>query len=414
MRKRPVAAIIFILILAFAIVIYLLLRQCGRDEIYFEPEPEPEPSFEYGIVIDSLTVIKDAVRRNQSLSDILSQHNVSGGVIHQLALLSGPVFDVRRMRAGHAYTIMLSNDTIPEVLYFIYEESPVSYIVYGIHDSLFVSRGEKLLTRETRTASGVINSSLWNAMVENGMNPALAIELSEVYAWTIDFFGIQRGDHFTVIYEELSVEGRSIGIGKVLASCFHHTGTDLYAFRYSYGDITGYYDENGENLQRTFLKAPLRYRRISSKFSHSRMHPILKIRRPHLGVDYAADHGTPVQTIGDGTVIEKGWDKKGGGNYIRIRHNSMYTTLYMHLAGFARGLQTGGRVKQGDIIGYVGSTGLSTGPHLDFRFFKNGQPVDPLKVESPPADPVGEEFKEEFLKYADSLKVEINRIGLDH
>ncbi|MFO7613664.1 MAG: peptidoglycan DD-metalloendopeptidase family protein [Bacteroidales bacterium] len=414
MRKRPVTAIIFILILAFAIVIYLLLRQCGRDEIYFEPEPEPEPSFEYGIVIDSLTVIKDAVRRNQSLSDILSQHNVSGGVIHQLALLSGPVFDVRRMRAGHAYTIMLSNDTIPGVLYFIYEESPVSYIVYGIHDSLFVSRGEKLLTRETRTASGVINSSLWNAMVENGMNPALAIELSEVYAWTIDFFGIQRGDHFTVIYEELSVEGRSIGIGKVLASCFHHTGTDLYAFRYSYGDITGYYDENGENLQRTFLKAPLRYRRISSKFSHSRMHPILKIRRPHLGVDYAADHGTPVQTIGDGTVIEKGWDKKGGGNYIRIRHNSMYTTLYMHLAGFARGLQTGGRVKQGDIIGYVGSTGLSTGPHLDFRFFKNGQPVDPLKVESPPADPVGEEFKEEFLKYADSLKVEINRIGLDH
>jgi len=414
MRKRPAAAIIFILILVLTIITFLLLRQCGSDDTYYDPEPEPDPTYEYGIVIDSLTVIKDEVRRNQSLSDILSHYNVSRSVIHQLAILSRPVFDVRRMRAGHNYTIMLSNDSIHEVLYFIYEESPVSYIVYGIHDSLFVSRGEKLLTRETREAGGVITSSLWNAMVENGTSPALAIELSEVYAWTIDFFGIQRGDHYKVLYEELSVEGQSIGVGKVLAACFHHMGTDLYAFRFSYDDNTGYYDETGENLQRTFLKAPLRYRRISSKFSHSRMHPILKIRRPHLGVDYAADHGTPVQTIGDGTVIEKGWDKKGGGNYLKIRHNSMYTTLYMHLAGFAKGLKTGSRVKQGDVIGYVGSTGLSTGPHLDFRFFKNGQPVDPLKVESPPADPVPEEFKEEFLRYADSLKVEINRIGLDH
>ena len=414
MRKRLTIAALVIFAFALVLIVFMLLRQCNTEDIYFEPEPEPEPSFEYGIVIDSLTVIKDEVRRNQSLSDILSQYAVSGSVIHQLAGLSKPVFDVRRMRSGNPYTVILSNDTIPALLYFIYEENAVSYVIYGLQDSLWVERGEKLLLREPMTASGEITSSLWNAMVENGTNPALAIELSEVYAWTIDFFGIQRGDHFTVIYEELSVEGRSIGIGKVLASCFHHTGTDLYAFRYSYEDITGYYDENGENLQRTFLKAPLRYRRISSKFSHSRMHPILKIRRPHLGVDYAADHGTPVQTIGDGTVIEKGWDKKGGGNFVRIRHNSTYTTLYMHLAGFARGLQTGSRVKQGDIIGYVGSTGLSTGPHLDFRFFKNGQPVDPLKVESPPADPVPEEFREEFSRYADSLKVEINRIGLDN
>ncbi|MBW6460158.1 MAG: peptidoglycan DD-metalloendopeptidase family protein [Bacteroidales bacterium] len=408
MRKRLTTAALVIFALALVLIVYMLLRQCNKEEIYFEPEPEPEPSFEYGIVIDSMMVIKDEVRRNQSLSDILSHYNVGGGVIHQLAGLSKPVFDVRRMRAGHPYTIMLSNDTIPEVLYFIYEESPVSYIVYGIHDSLFVSRGEKLFTRETRTASGVINSSLWNAMVENGTNPTLAIEMSEVYAWTIDFFGIQRGDNYKVVYEELSVEGQSIGVGKVLASCFHHMGTDLYAFRFSYEDNTGYYDENGENLQRTFLKAPLRYKRISSKFSHSRMHPILKIRRPHLGVDYAADHGTPVQTIGDGTVIEKGWDKKGGGNFVKIRHNSTYTTLYMHLAGFAKGLQTGSRVQQGDIIGYVGSTGLSTGPHLDFRFFRNGQPIDPLKVESPPADPVDPDYLGEFFVLRDSLKVALD------
>jgi murein DD-endopeptidase MepM/ murein hydrolase activator NlpD len=232
--------------------------------------------------------------------------------------------------------------------------------------------------------------------------------MSEVYAWTIDFFGIQKGDYYKVVYEDLKVDGKSIGVGKVLAACFHHMGNDLYAFQFTSNGETGYYDEKAQNLQRAFLKAPLRFKRISSKFSQGRMHPILKIRRPHLGVDYAADYGTPVQTIGEGTVIEKGWNKGGGGNYIKIKHNGAYTTLYMHLAGFAKGLKTGSRVHQGDVIGYVGSTGLSTGPHLDFRVFLNGQAIDPLKVESPPSEPVGKEYLEAFNQLKDSLMVKLN------
>jgi murein DD-endopeptidase MepM/ murein hydrolase activator NlpD len=363
---------------------------------------------EYGINCDSLKLERGVVRKNQSLSEILSFYDIGSEIIHQIASLSRPVFDVRKMKVGNPYTVIFSADSIPEPLYFIYEEDEVSYVTYHLKDQLKVQKGEKPLVREAKVASGVIESSLWNSLVENGNDPALASEMSEVYAWTIDFFGIQKGDYYKVMYEELLVEGKSIGVGKVLSACFHHAGSDIYAFRFESADGTGYYNEKGENLQRAFLKAPLRFKRISSGFSHGRMHPILKIRRPHLGVDYAADYGTPVQSIGDGTVIEKGWNKGGGGNYIKIKHNGAYTTLYMHLAGFAKGVKNGSRVQQGDVIGYVGSTGLSTGPHLDFRVFLNGKAIDPLKMESPPSEPVPAAYLEAFNHLKDSLKV-----GLD-
>jgi murein DD-endopeptidase MepM/ murein hydrolase activator NlpD len=386
---------------------------------YYEKKPDKitetnclpvEQHIEYGINCDSLRVERGVVRKNQSLSEILSFYDIGSEIIHQIASMSRPVFDVRRMKVGNPYTILFSKDTVPEMLYFIYEEDEVSYITYHLKDQLKVEKGEKPLVRDMSIASGVIETSLWNSLVGNGNDPALASEMSEVYAWTIDFFGIQKGDYYKVVYEDLKVDGKSIGVGKVLAACFHHMGTDLYAFQFTSNGETGYYDEKAQNLQRAFLKAPLRFKRISSKFSHGRMHPILKVRRPHLGVDYAADYGTPVQTIGDGTVIEKGWNKNGGGNYIKIKHNSAYTTLYMHLAGFAKGLKTGSRVRQGDVIGYVGSTGLSTGPHLDFRFFLNGQAVDPLKVESPPSEPVGKEYLEAFNQLRDSLKVKLDSL----
>ncbi len=378
-----------------------------------EPVTVPESRYMFGICVDSLEIIQGEVRKNQSLSDILSAYGVRGDTIHTLAMASRPVFDVRRMKTGNPYTLILSTGYPRKVHYFIYEEDAISYITYYLHDTIGVKRTDRPVERQVRTASGVIKSSLWNAMVQQGTDPNLAIEMSEVYAWTIDFFGIQAGDYYKVMYEELMVEGKSIGLGKILAANFHHMDDDVYAFRFSHKSETGYYDEKGENLQKAFLKAPLRFKRISSGFSHGRMHPILKIRRPHLGVDYAADAGTPVQSIGDGTVIDKGWDKKGGGNFVRIRHNSAYTTLYMHLQGFARGLKVGSRVRQGEVIGYVGSTGLSTGPHLDFRFFRNGQPVDPLKVESPPADPVDPAYMAEYTILKDSLKLALDSLVVD-
>jgi len=412
MKRKLLTGLFILLILSIlALVPFLIGHYSQKTVVITETIDLPaEQHIEYGINCDSLRIERGIVRKNQSLSEILSFYDIGSKIIHQIANISRPVFDVRKMRVGNPYTILFSKDTVPEMLYFIYEEDAVSYITYGLEDRITVKKGEKPLIREVKTTSGIIETSLWNAMVEHGGDPNLASELSEVYAWTIDFFGIQKGDYYKVVYEDLKVEGKSIGVGKVLAACFNHMGSDIYAFRFNSNGETGYYDEKSQNLQRAFLKAPLRFKRISSKFSYSRMHPVLKIRRPHLGVDYAADYGTPVQTIGDGTVIEKGWNKRGGGNYIKIKHNSAYSTLYMHLAGFAKGIKTGSRVRQGEVIGYVGSTGLSTGPHLDFRFFKNGQAVDPLKVESPPSEPVGKEYLAAFNHLKDSLMVKLDSL----
>lgn len=255
-----------------------------------------------------------------------------------------------------------------------------------------------------KSASGIIASNLWNTMTDNDLNPMLAIELSKIYAWTIDFFGIQKGDKFRLLYEEQFVDTVSTGVGPVYAVEFEHMGKNYYAFRFSQDEGFDYFDDKGENLRKAFLKAPLEFSRISSRFSGSRLHPVLKIRRPHHGVDYAAPLGTPVVSIGDGTVIGKGY-QGGSGNFVKIRHNAVYTTMYLHLSRFGKGVSTGSRVQQGEVIGYVGSTGLSTGPHLDFRVFMNGTPIDPLKIDAPPGDPVKTDYKQDFIHTRDSLTV---------
>ena len=411
------ARIIGIVSLALALIIFLIevlpdLSKKTEPDPYSDEIAEAPSIFLYGINIDSSLVVKERVRKNESLSDILTTYGISAAAIHELALLSRTEFDVRKIRAGNRFAMILRNDSLKQPQYFIYEENSTDYVVYRLADSLSVRRGSKPVDKVIRTASGIIESSLWNAMIDRGTDPNLANELSEIYAWTIDFFGIQKGDYYQVIYEDLMVEGESIGIGSILAANFNHYGLDNYAFYFEQNDEWDYFDDEAQSLQRTFLKAPLRFKRISSKFTYSRMHPVLKIRRPHTGVDYAADYGTPVLTIGDGLVQEKGFDRKGGGNYVKIRHNGTYTTVYMHLQGFAKGLVTGKRVKQGEVIGYVGATGLATGPHLDFRVYRNGQPIDPLKMESPPARPVDSVNLTRFRVYRDSLLMEVDSIPL--
>lgn len=366
-----------------------------------DPKPEityiPEPRIEYGIVVDSFQVIKDEVKADENLSTILLKYNMDMGEIEQLVQKAAGIFDVRKIRKGNKYTVLLSNDSVTKAHYFIYESSPTSYVIFESGDSLHVHAGEKEIEVRLKTASGTISSSLWNAMVEINANPNLTIALSEIYAWTIDFYAIQKGDNFTAIYEELLVEGEPIGLGNIVSARFNHGGKDNFAFRYIQDETADYFDEKGQSLRRAFLKAPLKFSRISSKFSNSRLHPVLRIRRPHHGVDYAAPKGTPVHTIGSGTVIDARY-AGGAGRMIKIKHNSNYTTAYLHLSGYASGIRNGARVQQGQVIGYVGSSGLSTGPHLDFRVYKNGTPIDPLKIESPPALPVKKDLLAEFNK----------------
>ena len=402
-RKYVITGIAVIAVAFLLTVLYLRYFQkippLGEDLVVHVPEPK----LLYGLKADSFHIEENYVARNQNLSDILTDRGVSAQSVDQLAKNSVTVFDVRKMKAGNRYTMFYSADQNRKPLYLVYESNNVDYYLYSLTGSLLVTAGKQKVTSKRQTASGVITSSLWNAIKDSHISPLLAVQLSDIYAWTIDFFAIQRGDQFTVIYDEDFVNGESIGLGKIYSASFSQGGTDFYAIRFTQEDGDNFFDQKGNSLRKSFLKAPLKFSHISSRFSNNRMHPILRIVRPHHGVDYAAATGTPVYTIGDGVVIQKSYQPAGGGNFVKIRHNSVYSTSYMHLSKFAAGLKVGDHVRQGEVIGYVGATGLASGPHLDFRVYMGGTPVDPLTVKSPPAEPVRPANLSRFNMLRDSV-----------
>ena len=370
----------------------LLIGCAGKREKQEIAEPETTaipPRIEYGLIVDSLNRVEGTIQNGQSLGTLFNTLGAGRQSIHQLSTIHDTVFNVRSLRAGKPYYAYYSNDSAAVLHHFVYIESPTDYIVFTLPDSLTAQRGKKEIHKEMRSAQATIKTSLWNAVVGAGLDMQLALKLSDIYAWNIDFFGLQAQDSFTVYYEELFVDTQSIGIGNIHAAIFTHAGKPFHAYYYAYDDKQGYWDEQGNSLKKAFLKAPLQFSRISSHFSYARKHPVHKTIRAHTGVDYAAPSGTPVMSIGDGVVIERAY-KGGGGNTVKIRHNGTYTTAYLHLSKFGPGISVGTHVKQGQVIGYVGNTGTSTGPHLDFRVWQNGQPINPLKLESPPVEPIPE------------------------
>jgi murein DD-endopeptidase MepM/ murein hydrolase activator NlpD len=369
-----------------------------------------EPVFLYGINIDNLDVIEGTIQRNQNLSGILSQYNVSYTTIDLLARNFKDVFDVRKLAANKKYTVLLEQDSLKTARTFVYEPNSLEFVVFNLLDSMDVYKESRKVDTVIQQTAGIINSSLYNAMIDAGSTPALANNISDVYAWQVDFFRIQKGDKFKVIFEEYLVDGERVGTGRVLAAYFEHSNNPYYAFYYDQNGSTGYFDDSGKSLKKAFLKAPLNYSRISSRFTNSRFHPVLKVSRPHHGVDYAAPTGTPIQSIGDG-VVEKANFEGGNGNYVRIKHNSVYTTGYLHLSKFGPGIKPGVRVKQGQVIGYVGTTGLSTGPHLCFRVWMNGKPVNPLSIQSPPSEPIKDEHKGAFELVKQEKMILLDRIN---
>ena len=410
MNKRRIylisglAVLGIVLFLTFRFIRFYQKIPSGEDLII----KVPEPKLLFGLPADSFHIEESSVLRNQNLSDILIDRGVSTQAIDQIAKNSITVFDVRKMKAGNRYTVFYSKDTSRSPRYLAYENNDVDYYLYSLTDSLKVKAGKHTVISKRQVISGVISSSLWNAMKENNITPMLAVELSDIYAWTIDFFGIQKGDRFTVVYDENFVGGESIGLGKIYSASFTQGGIPFYAFRFTQEDGDSFFDEKGNSLRKAFLKAPLKFYRISSRFSNNRMHPILRIVRPHHGVDYAAPTGTPVLSIGEGVVLQKSYQAAGGGNFLKIRHNSVYTTTYMHLSKFAAGIRAGGRVRQGEVIGYVGATGLASGPHLDFRVYMGGTAVDPLKMKSEPAEPVKPDNMPKFNTLRDSVMKILN------
>lgn len=396
----------------------LLLSACGKpaagEQEYIDEEIVPI-RYEYGLAIDSFRVDTGYVSNGETLGGILNRLGATRQQINQVGTLAREEFDVRQIRAGKQFLALYATDSAKnEVLqYWVYLPDARTAKVLHLTDSLHVEHLQKPIRIVPRKAEVVIESSLWNAMAGNDLPVELALELSEIYAWTIDFFGLQQGDSIRVFYDEQYVDSVRWGIGRIYAANFYHGKRWQEAYWFDIADYQatdtrcrGYFDAEGNSLRKAFLKAPLNYKRISSKFTYARKHPVYKVVRPHTGVDYAAPAGTPVVAIGDGVVIEKGY-KGGGGNSVKIRHNSTYTTAYLHLSKYGKDIAVGKRVNQGQVIGYVGSTGASTGPHLDFRVWKGGTPIDPLKMVSPPVEPVPSVYRSVFDSVVVALRGEL-------
>ena len=386
------------------------LVACKKTDSTGEQTTEEEVAIrtEFGLPIDSFRIDTFVVKDGETLGGMLGKLGASQKQINQITLLPSSTFDVRTIRAGKTYYAFYQKDTtgVEKLQYYIYLASIREAIVLHFADSIQVEKQVKEIIHKERSAQAVIESSLWNAMVGNNLPIELALELSEIYAWTIDFFGLQKGDSIRVYYDEQYVDTTRIGIGRIYAAEFYHGKVWQEAYWFEAEDTRNYYDSKGNSMRKAFLKAPLSYKRISSGFTYKRLHPVHKVYKPHTGVDYAAPMGTPVMTIGDGTVIQREY-RGGGGNTVKIKHNATYTTAYLHLSKFADGLKVGQHVKQGQVIGYVGSTGTSTGPHLDFRVWKNGTPIDPLKMDSPPAEPIPTQLKDTFSTIVAGYKAKL-------
>lgn len=346
-----------------------------------------------GFCTDSFNLAEGVLKNGEIFTGLLGRLGMSPQQAMGLLSVSDSVFNPRKMRAGNAWQAYYSvKDSTEEVLeYLVYNARRTSSTVFKCTEPMSAWKFTKPIEFSRKCSEVTISSSLWNDMRKAGAPTMLILHLEDIYAWTIDFFSLQPGDKFSVNYVESSCEGEIIDIDTVYYAEFTHGGKCFPAIRYDQGDGGNlYWNEKGESMKKAFLKAPLRFSRISSGFSYHRKHPVTGKVKAHTGVDYAAPTGTPVMSIGDGTVISKGWGG-GGGNTVKIRHNSVYTTAYLHLSRYASGLKVGDRVRQGDVIGYVGSTGVSTGPHLDFRVWKNGSPINPLTMESPSAEPIRKE-----------------------
>ena len=366
---------------------------------------------EFGFILDDYKVVEGVIESGDSFGYLLDQQGVDRGKIYQISEKVKDTFNPARITAGRKYMILKSKDSANTPQYFIYQNDRINYTVVGIGDSISATRKKKPVTIKKREISGVVSSSLSEAVAEQGLSNLLVYELADIYQWSIDFFKLQKGDQFKMIYSEKYIDDTIFaGIENVEAAVFKHEDRPFYAFAYKTDTVTGqpsFYDEEAKSLQSFFLKAPLNYSRISSRYTKRRFHPVQKRWKAHLGTDYAAAHGTPIVSTADGTVIASSYTS-GNGNYVKVRHNDKYTTQYLHMS--KRNVRNGQRVKQGDVIGFVGSTGLATGPHVCYRFWVHGKQVDPYRQKLPTAKHIEPEQKDEYLAAIEDLKIALDDI----
>ncbi len=398
-------------LLSIICIFFVSCASPKEDALDSSVEARAETAGGHGFRPDSLESVSGKVKSGQFFSNLLGSLGMSAKDAYDLTVACDSVFDARTLRVGNAYQAYYSSDSTGRRLeYLVYERDRSSHIVFSCSPPYGAEIHEKEVTVESKYADVTISSSLWNDMLDAGASPLIIISLSDIYAWTVDFFGLQKGDRFRVLYDQKVCDGEVMAIDTVRYAVFTHNGKDLPMIMFNQKDEGNiWWNEKGESMRKAFLKAPLKYSRVSSGFSYARRHPITRKVKPHTGVDYAAPTGTPVYSIGDGKVTSIKYEGAGG-KTVRITHNSVYKTAYLHLSKYAKGLKVGQRVRQGELIGYVGSTGGSTGPHLDFRVWKNGTPINPLKMDSPPAEPLKKENMAAFEAAAENYKARIDTI----
>ncbi len=399
------------------ILAVLILYSCKEkvteiEEITETIEVEPIIIKEFGYVLNDFKVIRDTIKKGETFGEILDRNHIDYPEIYKIAEAAKDTFDIRKLNAGKPYTILASKDSTEKAQVFIYQRNKVEYLIVDFTDSIQTTFGRKEVKTVTKTASGIIESNLSEAMENQNLDYILALEMAEIYAWTIDFHHLQKGDKFKLIYEQKFIDDSiSVGVGNITAAYFEHKNTPLYAFNFvtdSVNNTNDYYDEDGKTLRRKFLKSPIQFSRVSSRYNLRRRikHYGYKVR-PHKGTDFAANIGTPIMSTANGRVVASRY-KGGNGNYVKIKHNATYSTQYLHMK--KRAVRVGDYVKQGDVIGYVGMTGSTAGPHVCYRFWKNGRQVDPFRQKLPTADPIKEHLRDDYFTFIESLKMQVDSI----
>ncbi len=348
-------------------------------------ETAPKEVFLYGINVTGLNIVEGTVSKNQTLGSILAPFNVPYQIIDELAKRSKAVFDVRGISINKKFTILTPEDST-KAQFFIYEPNPAEFVVFNL-DSLNIYKAEKPAEIRSREVGGVIQTSLYVDMVKQNVSPDMIDQFADLYGWSVDFQRLQKGDKFKVVYEEKVIDGNVISVSDIKLAYFEHMGVPYHAIPFDQNGEVNFFDQEGNSLKKAFLRDPLKYSRISSRYNLKRFHPVQKRYKAHLGTDYAAPSGTEIRSVGEGTVLEAKYTSANG-NYVKIKHNGTYTTQYLHMSKIGKGVKAGSRIRQGQVIGYVGSTGLATGPHLCFRFWKNGKQEDWLQEKIPPSEPI--------------------------
>jgi murein DD-endopeptidase MepM/ murein hydrolase activator NlpD len=390
-----------------------VLFSCDKTEEIAILVPKAKPKLvEFGFNLHDFNVINDTVKSGDTFGSLIEKQNLKGKEVFDIVAKVKDTFDVRTIRKGKPYTILRSKNKTNKIQVFIYQPDKINYYVIDFRDSIVVHKKTRPLTFKTRTIAGALNGSLSETLANEKVDPALASKIAKIYAWSIDFFKLQKGDKFGLTFTERYINDTIYdGVDSLKAAFFEYKGKNIYAFPFTPDGSSGkqqYYDEEGKTLKNFFLKAPLKFINITSRYTKNRFHPVQKRWKAHNGTDYAAPTGTPIMTTAAGFVEQAGYTT-GNGNFVKVKHDRMYATQYLHMSKIV--VRRGQRVTQGQVIGKVGSTGLATGPHVCYRFWRNGVQVDALRLNLPTSTPMDSKYRQKYMEYMNPLKRELDSVS---